>query len=85
MDRRIAAWNEVVANAWADDDYKTRLLAEPVSVLRDAGFEIPKGATVTILVETSPMHRTLILPPKPEAQIVDSTLAASDSNWTVTF
>jgi hypothetical protein len=85
MDRRISAWNEVVANAWADDDYKKRLLADPVSVLCDAGFDIPKGATVTILVETSPMHRTLILPPKPDAQIVDSAQAASDSVWTVTF
>jgi Nitrile hydratase, alpha chain len=85
MDRRIAAWNEVVAQAWSDDQYKAKLLADPVSVLSQAGFQIPKGATVTILVETSPMHRTLILPPKPDAQIVDGAQAASDSVWTVTF
>jgi hypothetical protein len=85
MDRRIAAWNEVVANSWADDAYKTRLLADPCTVLQEAGFEIPKGASVTILVETSPLHRTLILPPKPDAQIIDSALPAGDSGWTVTF
>ena len=85
MDRRLAAWNEVVANVWADDDFKKRLLAEPVSVLREAGFDIPQGGTVTILVETSPMHRTLILPPKPEAQIIDSALPNTDCGWTVTF
>jgi hypothetical protein len=81
----VSAWSEVVAKAWSDDEYKKRLLSDPIPLLREEGFQIPDGATVTILVETTPNHRTFILPPKPAAQITDAGAAASDSVWTVTF
>ena len=83
--KRVSAWSEVVAKAWSDEGYRQRLLSDPIPVLREAGFNIPDGASVSILVESNQNHRTFILPPKPPAEIYDAATAASDSVWTVTF
>ena len=79
MDVRMKAWYEIVARAWADDDYRVRLLAGPPAALREAGLEVPDGMTISVVCESSPNHRTLVLPPKPEGvEIVDAdTLAIS--------
>ena len=34
---------KVIAQAWQDEEYKKRLLAHPVEVLREAGLNVPEG------------------------------------------
>ena len=36
-------WAKIVAKAWADEDYKQRLLADPASVMKDEGMEVSRS------------------------------------------
>ena len=40
---------DVIARSWTDDDYRTRLLANPNSVLAEDGIEAPNGASVRVI------------------------------------
>ena len=42
------AWARASAQAWTDDGYRARLIADPVGVLREEGAEIAPGAQVAI-------------------------------------
>jgi hypothetical protein len=57
-------WARVVAKAWADEDYKRRLLADPAAVAKEEGVPVPEGLTLKV-VEDAPGTRTLVLPPIP--------------------
>ena len=58
-------WAKVVAKAWADEDFKQRLIADPATVLAEEGIEVPKGVDLKV-VEASEKQSWLVLPPKPE-------------------
>jgi hypothetical protein len=57
-------WAKIVAKAWADDDYKQRLLDDPASVLKDEGVELPEGMAIKA-VEATDKQAWFVLPPKP--------------------
>jgi len=57
-------WARVVAKAWADEEYKRRLLADPAAVAREEGAPLPTGLTLKV-IEDAPGTRTLVLPPSP--------------------
>lgn len=57
----------VVARAWADDGYKTRLFNDPAGVAREEGFEFPAGAKVVVHENTGNEFH-VVLPAKPEAR-----------------
>jgi len=57
-------WARVVAKAWADEEYKRRLLADPAAVAKEEGVPIPAGLTLKV-VEDASGTRTLVLPPRP--------------------
>ncbi len=53
----------VAAKALADDDYRKRLLAQPETVLKEAGLTVPDGTTVSVHQNTdTEIH--LVLPSK---------------------
>ncbi len=53
-----------MAQAWADESYKARLLGEPAAVLREAGLELPAGMSISVSENTD--HRAyLVLPALP--------------------
>ncbi|MDQ1256680.1 MAG: hypothetical protein QG656_1279 [Candidatus Hydrogenedentes bacterium] len=60
----LKKWSRIVAKAWADEDYKARLLADPAAVLAEEGVAIPEGVALTV-VENTPTHMHLVLPPVP--------------------
>lgn len=41
-------WGQVVGRAWADDDFKRRLLAEPAAVLEEYDLAPPAGLRVEV-------------------------------------
>lgn len=61
------AWLKVVAKAWADEEYKARLLKEPAAVLRAEGLALPAGRAVRV-VESAPGETLLVLP-QPSASV----------------
>jgi hypothetical protein len=72
-------WALVVAKAWADEEFKRQLLADPAAVLRAEGLPVRAGMTVRI-IEDSEQTCTLVLPPQPAdgsgMQNVENRLAA---------
>ena len=58
-------WAKIVAKAWADEDYKQRLLADPASVLTTEGLDVPAGVEFKC-VEATEAHVWLVLPRMPK-------------------
>ena len=42
-------WGRIVAQAWVDEAFKERLLAEPKAVLQEYGIAVPAGSGVRVL------------------------------------
>ena len=59
-------WAKVVAKAWADEDYKQRLMTDPASILTEEGMEVPEGVQISV-VEATEKQAWIVLPPKPES------------------
>ncbi len=74
-------WAKIVAKAWADDDYKKRLLDDPASVLKEEGMDVPEDVEFKC-VEATETQAWLVLPPKPEYDIEEGEerLAAGCAN-----
>ena len=73
-DEQRAAYGKVIAQAWSDDTYKSKLLADPATTLSEAGIQVPEDVTVKVTEQQAgEMH--LMLPPKPaEGEINDEML-----------
>lgn len=69
----------VIAKAWADAQYKQRLLNDPAAVLTEEGVNVPDNVTIRV-VEDSESTRTFVIPPPPTdpsaIQEVEERLAA---------
>ena len=65
----VKPWSRIVARAWADDDFKGRLLSDPRAVLREHGIETEGDVRVSLAEDAEPeapdeiLH--LVLPPAP--------------------
>jgi hypothetical protein len=68
-------WAKIVAKAWADEDYKQRLLSDPSAVLKAEGVDVPEGLEFKC-VEASPAQAWLVLPPKPDG--IGDVIAATE-------
>lgn len=63
---RAQRWARVVAKAWADEDYKERLLTDPMSVFKEEGYTPVEGESFTVIEQKDPKNRLLVLPAPPE-------------------
>jgi len=70
------AWNQIVAQAWADEDFKARLMTDPRSVLSEYGIEVPEGIELVVVEDTDTVHH-LTLPPSPEGELTDEELVGT--------
>jgi hypothetical protein len=64
------AWGKVVARAWSDELFKKRLFADPKTVLKEHGLEMPADVNVKVM-EDSGKTVHLILPERPSELTVD--------------
>ena len=77
------AWGQVVAQAWSDEGFKQRLLAEPKAALQEQGIAVPAGVEVRVVENTDRLAH-LVLPPKPaEGELSEAQLdrAAGGLDW----
>lgn len=58
------AMAKVTARAWADPEYKARLMRDPASVIAEAGH--PLTGREVYAHENTPTEFHFVLPPKPE-------------------
>jgi hypothetical protein len=86
---RITEWEEVkkharvVAKAWADPEFKERLLARPREVLVEHGFDVPVGTEVAVVESNEGTVSTIgdviyfTLPEEPADGLGDEYLAGT--------
>jgi hypothetical protein len=65
--------SEVIAKCWADEDYKQRLLADPMATLKEGGLEIVPGLSIKV-VENTDKILYLVIPAKPRGDLSDEDL-----------
>jgi hypothetical protein len=58
-------WAKIVAQAWVDETFKQKLLAQPLTVLKEYGIDVPAGTNVQVVEAAESDMYTLILPGKP--------------------
>ena len=67
-------WGLIVARAWADADFKSRLLSNPDAVMREHGLEPPAGAEIRV-IEDSEGVRHFVLPASPSGDLSEEELS----------
>ena len=67
-------YGQLVARAWADDEFKARFLAEPAAVLQEYGIPVPPGVELRA-VENTDKVAYLSLPLQPSDELSDEQLS----------
>jgi hypothetical protein len=69
-------WAKVVAKAWADESYKSKLKSDPKAVLKAEGLSVPDGVDL-VVVENKASLLHLVLPEMPAeaANLDEATLS----------
>ena len=65
--------DRVIAKAWADQDFKAALLADPRSALQSQGIDLPEGLTLNVL-EDSENRVNLVLPKAPDMAMTEESM-----------
>jgi hypothetical protein len=65
---------QIVAKAWADPAFKAKLLADPMTALKEAGHTVPEGLVVKTVENTGKLVY-LVVPAKPK-ELSDAQLDA---------
>ncbi len=74
-------WSLIVARAWADEGFKSRLMSNPKAVLREHGLEMAPDVEAKVVEDTDEV-RHFILPPSPSGELTEeelSPVAGTDS------
>ena len=58
-------WTRIVSRAWLDEAFKQRLVADPMTVLREHGVQLPDGVKVKVIEDSADVCH-LTLPRKPD-------------------
>ena len=74
-------WGLLVADAWADEALKERLLSDPAAVLKERGITTPPNVQIKTIEDTANvMH--LVLPMKPaEGELSEEELSTVAGGW----
>jgi hypothetical protein len=59
-------WAVCVAKAWADEDYKKRLISDPATVLKKEGLTVPEGMEIKVVENTHEVFY-MVLPESPDS------------------
>ena len=71
---QASVYAQIVAKAWADPAFKAKLLADPMTALKEAGHTVPEGLVVKT-VENTDKQVYLVLPARP-TELSDAQLNA---------
>ncbi len=61
--RKQQVYADILAKYWGDPDFKAKVDADPTSVLKAEGYDIPEGARVKLVFNTT--NRVHIVLPAP--------------------
>lgn len=71
---RQSAFARIVARAWSDPVFKARLLAQPESILAEAGITPPPGAKFSIVEDTATVAHLVLARPPGGGELSDTAL-----------
>jgi len=82
MDRQtlLKVWPEIVQKAWADEEFKARLLENPGEVFKERGIELAEGDDIRV-VEEAPGVNYFVLPSPPDGELSLSDLESVSGGW----
>jgi hypothetical protein len=72
MTETSAPWTRTIARALKDQAFKSRLLADPVATLKEAGVAVPDGLAIKV-VENTANEVHMVLPDYPAADPLSDT------------
>src|SRR3954464_5892590 len=49
---QVNNWGKIVAEAWQDEAFKKRLIADPSAVLKEIGINVPAGVQLRVVENT---------------------------------
>ncbi len=64
---------QLVAKAWADEDFKRKLIANPKEIYKEFEIDVPEGIEVKVVENTDKVFH-FVLPPKPSDELSDEAL-----------
>ena len=64
----------IVARAWSDDDFKSRLLKDATKVFKEEGVKVPRGVKVKA-IENSAKTVHFVIPAKPKKKLTEKQIA----------
>jgi hypothetical protein len=73
-------WSQIVARAWCDEGFMTRLLSDPRAVLAEHDLEVPPGTEVEVVlgtevkVDDTNAVRRFVLPAGPPDELTEEDL-----------
>ncbi len=67
------AYGKLVAKAWSDDEFKAKLLADPMAVFKENDVIVPEGIEVRMVENTADVTH-FILSPEPSDELTDEQL-----------
>ena len=79
MNNSKQKFQEIIAKAWNDDQFKQKLIDDPKQTLADEGIELPHDKTITVLADTDQVSH-LIIPNKPD-ELSDEELNKTAGGW----
>ena len=80
-------WSQIVARAWCDEDFMSRLLSNPREVLAEHDLEVPPGTEVEVVlgtevkVDDTDTVRRFILPASPSHDLTEEDLVEGAAAW----
>lgn len=80
MGNIMKKWSQLVAQVWADEKLKRRLMDNPATVLKEHGMEVPKGVEIRVVENTDKVYY-LPLPPKPAGEVTELTGRPTKGDW----
>ena len=66
--------SQILSKAWSDPVFKQRLLANPASIVREYGLEVPPGIELRVVEDTDRVRHVILPPPPSSAELSDSQL-----------
>jgi hypothetical protein len=66
QEERTKKMQKVIAKAWADEEFKRKLIAQPAETLREEGLDAPPEVELRV-VESTDKVVYIVLPPNPSS------------------
>ena len=84
MNEQTKQYQQIIAKCWADEDFKSQLMADPAAVLKAEGMALPEGVNGNAVEDTAQSVQFLI-PAKPDSlsdEDLDNVTGGNGCAWT---